>query len=174
MMKRITQILASILFVITVLTVYLAFDFAISNAVSHKTSPHKRVQRGRDHDYDHDHNHNHNREHDHPHDDIKITKKRSITPPVLHHTRKSNHTIKHHNESEDHKSNERRTRNLKQQQQQQPAPHRGKPGSFHKGKTGVKVNKPPKSIKEQRKRLSTTTIQSQHKYKHNLNDNEHI
>jgi hypothetical protein len=37
-MKRITQILASVLFIITVLTIYLAFDFAINNAVPKKYS----------------------------------------------------------------------------------------------------------------------------------------
>jgi hypothetical protein len=159
-MKRITQILASVLFVITVLTVYLAFDFAINNAVSHRTSSHKRSH--------HDH--------DHLHDDIKITKKRFITPSVLHHPKKFNQTIKHHHEDEDedhHSNDERHPRNVKQQPQQQ-LPLRAKPGNFHKGKTGVKVNKPQKSNKEQRKRLSTSTKQIQHKDKHHLNDNQHV
>ena len=37
-MKRLTQILASVLFVLTVLTVYLAFDFAVSKALPQKQS----------------------------------------------------------------------------------------------------------------------------------------
>jgi hypothetical protein len=152
-MKRITQILASVLFVITVLTVYLAFDFAISNAVSRKTSSHKRSL------HEHDHNH--------PHEEIKITRRRSITPPILHHTRKFNQT-KYHDESEDHnENNDRRLQAGKQQL-------RPKPGSFHKGKTGVKVNKPEKSFKEKQKRLSTSTTHPQHRDKHNLADNRHV
>lgn len=153
-MKRITQILASILFVITVLTVYLAFDFAISNAVSHKNSPHKRSH------------------HEHDHNEIKITRKRSITSPLLHQSRKSNQTIKHRNQDENHDSHnsERRTRNIKPLPQQP----RAKPGNFHKGKTGVKVNKPQKSIKDQKRRLSTSTMQSQRKDKHHFNDNGYV
>ena len=38
MMKRLTQLLASLLFVVTVLTVYLTFDFAITSAVSSRSS----------------------------------------------------------------------------------------------------------------------------------------
>jgi len=156
-MKRITQILASVLFVITVLTLYLAFDFAINNAVSHKNSPHKRSH----------HEHDHNQEHD----DIKITKKRSTTSLIVRSTKKHNQTRKYQNEDEDQNSdnNERHPRNIKQK-----PPLHAKPGSFHKGKTGVKVNKPPKSIKEQRKRLSTSTMQSQKKNKHHLDNNGHV
>jgi len=146
-MKRITQILASILFVITVVTVYLAFDFAINNAISKKHSIHK---------------HSHP-DHNHPSDDIKITKRRSVSLSTLSQRRKSNRTVKHHDDDEqDVLSNERPTRNVKKQQQQALL---GKPGNFHKGKTGVKNNKPQKSVKEQRKHVSTTTIHSQHKDK---------
>jgi hypothetical protein len=139
-MKRITQILASVLFIITVLTVYLAFDFAISNAASNKTSSIKRS----------------NHHHHHPHDEIKITRKRSITLPLLHPIRKSNGTLKHRDEHDDHQS-----QNIK-------SPLRVKSASFQKGKTGVKVNKPQKSAKEQRKRLSASTIRSEHHNKHNV------
>jgi hypothetical protein len=52
MMKRLTQMLASILFIITVLTIYLVFDFAINNAVSNK--------------------------HDHGHDNIKFRTKSPV------------------------------------------------------------------------------------------------
>ncbi len=148
-MKRITQILASVLFVITVLTVYIAFDFAISNAASNKTSSARRSL------HQHDH-------HNHQHDEIKITRKRSIAPPILPQIRKSNHTIKHHDEH--HLDNDRPSRINK-------SPLRAKPGSFQKGKTGVKVNKPQKSGKEQRKRLSVTTLRSQHHNKHQFDDN---
>jgi hypothetical protein len=65
---------------------------------------------------------------------------------------KSNGTIKHHD----------------RQQGGVKSPLRAKPGSFHKGKTGVKVNKPQKFAKEQRKRLSTSTIRSHHHDNHNV------
>ena len=130
-MKRITQILASTLFVITVLTVYLAFDFAINNAVSHK-NPRKRTM------HEHDNHHGH----DHP----KNLEKQPVPIPVLSRTARSNGTNNLNN-------NERRTRNINQ-----PAPPlRPKPGNFHKGKTGVKVNKPQKNVKDQRTRSTTTT-----------------
>lgn len=133
-MKRITQILASVLFIITVLTIYLAFDFAINNAVSHKNS-HKHSLHEQDH-------------HHYLHDDIKTTKRRS-TPSlsILNHTKKLNETIKHHIEH-DLNNNERRIRNNKQ------VKPRAKPGNFHKGKTGVKVNKPQKLNQQQRRRFN--------------------
>ncbi len=156
-MKRITQILASVLFVITVLTLYLAFDFAINSVGSHKNLPHKRSHHEHDHNYEHD--------------DIKITRKRSTTSSILRQTRKNNQTRKHQNEDENHNSdnNERPARNIKQK-----SSLNAKPGNFHKGKTGVKVNKPPKSNKEQRKRISTSTMQSQKKNKHHLDDKGHV
>ncbi|UJR36111.1 hypothetical protein I4U23_028846 [Adineta vaga] len=144
-MKRITQILASVLFIITVLTIYLAFDFAINNAVSHKQSSHKHS----------DHQH---------HDDIKITKRRSVSPEI----KKSNRTMKHHVDQE-HPISNNASRTHKSKKQGQNIPLRAKPGSFHKGKTGVKVNKPRKNMKNQRKGLTTTTTSPQHKVKHQLN-----
>ncbi|CAF1045303.1 unnamed protein product [Adineta ricciae] len=136
-MKRITQILASVLFVITVLTIYIAFDFA-----------------------NHDHIHEHN--------DIKITKRRSVSPQL----RRSNRTIKHADE-QDHQlmPNENRTQKSKQRQK---VPLNAKPGAFHKGKTGVKVNKPRKLTKDQRKRSTTTTLSSRIKVKGHLNDKQHV
>ena len=83
-MKRLTQMLASILFIITVLTIYLVFDFAINNAVSNK------------------------HHHGHGHDDIKfrtkspvllVSKMNKITP-----TSTYNHLI----------NQERRTHSVKQ------------------------------------------------------------
>jgi hypothetical protein len=68
-------------------------------------------------------------------------------------------------------NNERPTWNVKKQQQQALL---GKSGNFHKGKTGVKNNKPQKSVKEQRKHLSTTTIHSQHKEKPHPNVKWHV
>ncbi|CAF1000374.1 unnamed protein product [Rotaria sordida] len=154
-MKRITQILASIVFVITVVTVYLAFDFAINNAMSNKVSSNKRSHL----------EHDHQNEHNHPHDDIKTTKKRSTLSSILSHTKKSNRTIIHHNENEHHNiNNERQARNLKRKTLS-PTLH-AKPGNFHKSRTGVKVNKPRKIVKEERKRLSTTTAAVRHKDKH--------
>ncbi|CAF1218739.1 unnamed protein product [Adineta ricciae] len=153
-MKRITQILASVLFVITVLTIYIAFDFAVNNAVSKKHSSHKRSAQN------HDHIHEHN--------DIKITKRRSVSPQL----RRSNRTIKHADE-QDHQlmPNENRTQKSKQRQK---VPLNAKPGAFHKGKTGVKVNKPRKLTKDQRKRSTTTTLSSRIKVKGHLNDKQHV
>lgn len=45
LMKRITQIFGSILFIITVLTIYLAFDFAISNALPKRYSTDNTIQK---------------------------------------------------------------------------------------------------------------------------------
>jgi hypothetical protein len=152
-MKRITQILASLLFVITVLTVYLAFDFAINNALSNRNSYHKRSFR------EHDHYH----EHDHPSDDKKIIKKQPIVTPLLSHTTKSNRIIN--------SNNERRIRDVNQPPK---PPLRPKPGSFHKGKTGVKVNKPQKPAKDIRKRLTPTTSRFQNRDQHRSNVKRHV
>ncbi|UJR09979.1 hypothetical protein I4U23_014203 [Adineta vaga] len=45
MMKRLTQLLASILFIITVLTIYLSFDFLINSAISNKDITDKHLHR---------------------------------------------------------------------------------------------------------------------------------
>jgi len=47
MMKRLTQLLASVLFIITVLTVYLAFDFTVNNIMPKKsfTAKHEHIHR---------------------------------------------------------------------------------------------------------------------------------
>ena len=140
-MKRITQILASIVFVITVLTVYLAFDFAINNAVSSKNSSRKRSLR----------------DPANPPDDIKITKRRSVSPQI----RRSNRTMKNHDDDEHPLwTNERRAHKLRQL-----PPLRAKPGTFHKGKTGVKVNKPRKLARDHRKRNGTTFAPPQRREK---------
>ncbi len=48
-MKRLTQLLASVLFIITVLTVYLAFDFTVNNIMPKKslTAKHEHIHRVR-------------------------------------------------------------------------------------------------------------------------------
>ena len=125
-MKRITQILASILFIVTVLTVYLTFDFAINNAMSKKYSNDK---------YD---------RHEHIHDDIN-SKKTSVVLPLLK-AKTTNQTLANNSII----NQERRIRNPKQKQQL------AKPAQFHKSKTGIKVNQIKKSTKEQRKRLLLT------------------
>ncbi|CAF2400444.1 unnamed protein product [Rotaria sp. Silwood2] len=163
-MKRITQILASIVFVITVVTVYFAFDFAINTAISNKASSHKRSR----------HEHGHHGGDNHPHDDIRMTKKRSIVPSTLSHAKKSNRTIKHHNDDDSQNfNNERRGRTAKEKT---ISPVLGaKPGHFHKGKTGVKVNKPRKIIGEKRKRLTTTTtVAVRNKDIHNPDRKVHV
>lgn len=148
-MKRITQILASIAFIITVVTVYLAFDFAINNAISNKNTPNKRPH--------HDHYHHH-RDVDQLHNDNKLNKRRSVVLPVLSQTKKSNRTRKYpddkHNAGQI-LNNDRQQRNNKQKSQ--VVPRNVKPGNFHKSKTGVKVNKPPKNNKDQRRIQKTTT-----------------
>ena len=64
-MKRLTQILASVLFVLTVLTVYLAFDFAVSKALPQKQAAPS-----------------------HPPDDIKFEQKSSL------HSKKNNLSLR--------------------------------------------------------------------------------
>ena len=115
-MKRITQILASILFVVTVIALYLAIDFVISNAQPSKIPGNRRSM--------------HN-----PPDDIKISRKRSIPPWRA--TGPSNDTA--------HLSpNNTKHRSYSGKSNANPVlPVLGKGGSFHKGKTGVKVNRAP-------------------------------
>ena len=130
MMKRITQVLASILFIITVLTVYLAFDFAINNALPKQYSTDK---------YD---------------EKLFKTTTTSSSGLSLLKIKKFNQTFKdNNNNNEQHHINdqERRTRSVKQKQQQH-----GKLAQFHKSKTGVKINQIKKSVKQSRKRLLTT------------------
>jgi hypothetical protein len=147
-MKRITQLLASILFVIIVLTVYLGFDFVINTAMANKHSSDK---------------HNH---HDHVHgDNIKFEKK----PPSLlssSELKKPNRTIQHNDDEHDDIINhERRTRSVKQNKLH------GKLSQFHKSKTGVKINHVKNSAKEQRKRLSASAKSVQVK---NINDRRDV
>lgn len=104
-MKRITQMFASILFIITILTVYLAFDFAISNAVPKKYSTDR-------------------------YDDNIFKQTTSILS--LLNIKKSNQTFKYNNDNEYHLINdqERRTRSAKQKQHQGKAAkfHKSKTG----------------------------------------------
>lgn len=128
-MKRITQLLASILFVITILTVYFAFDFALSTAASQRNPSHKRAAQ------------------EHLQAVTKITRRRSITLPVPHPASKHDPSLLHEDSHG----------NLKRVMPNPKVQLRAKPGAFHKGKTGVKVNKPLKSLKGPQKRLPTTT-----------------
>ncbi|CAF1076688.1 unnamed protein product [Rotaria sordida] len=148
-MKRIIKIFASILFIITVLTVYLTFDFAINNALSYKYSTDK---------------------YEHLHNDIKL--KKISTLSLLKITR-TNQTLKHNNDKQsNHIINpERRIRSLKDKQQQKP--HLVKPAKFHKSKTGIKINQIKKPFKEQRKHLLTTKI-IQHKDIKSKTNNNHL
>ena len=141
-MKRITQILASVLFVITVLTVYLAFDFALSTAASQRIHSHKRAA--------------HQNEDEHLHAATKITRKRSATLLIPHLADKQHQLSKNSNVHEDPDGNQKRVISNPKSQL------RARPGSFHKGKTGVKANKP---LKGQQKRVSPAAIVSQRKDK---------
>ncbi len=131
MMKRLTQILASILFIVIVLTVYLVFDFALNNAVSNKYLTDK---------------------HEHIHNDNTIRKTSSALSLLR--IKKIDEPLKHNNDNEHEHiiDQERGTRSLK------PKQNYAKPPQFHKSKTGIKINQIKKSIKEQRKRLLTTKI----------------
>jgi hypothetical protein len=126
-MKRITQLLASILFIITVLTIYLVFDFAINNALSNKYSTNK-----------HDHHHGHEHEH------FKF--KPTSSAVLLSKMNKMNPTLTYNPMI----NQERRTRSVKQKQN-----HVKPPAQFHKSKTGIKINQIKRSVKEQRKLLLT-------------------
>ena len=145
-MKRITQILASVLFVITILTVYLAFDFAISNALAHQVT----TSRSPSHD------------HEHPSDVIKISRKRSapsISPPV----RTDKRISERRNTTKSHPIERIRLRAPQK-------PVRAKPVAFHRGKTGVKVNRP---AKERRKPVTTRSHPIQRKEKHHAAEKKH-
>ncbi|CAF4758948.1 unnamed protein product [Rotaria socialis] len=177
-MKRITQILASIVFVITVVTVYLAFDFAINSAIGSKTPFNKRFRHEQYHhnihardnaEQDHDDEHNNDNTHDDPSDDIKITKKRSIFLSTSPRTKKSNRTVKHQNEHQQHLSNNNRHTNSTKRKPV-VAPLHAKPGNFHKGKTGVKVNKPQKAAKSQQKGPTKMKAAVQQRNKHYIDD----
>jgi len=132
-MKRVTQILASILFIITVLTVYLAFDFAVNTAVSNNYSTDKHI---------------------HPEQPMKVQVASSDL--LLLKAKKINQTVKSDNDNEHNHiiDQERRTRSIKKQQDHV------KPAQFHKSKTGVKIDHIKKSLKQKRQRLSRKDIKS--------------
>ncbi|CAF1232226.1 unnamed protein product [Adineta steineri] len=142
MMKRITQMLASLLFIITVLTIYLAFDFAINTAISNKYTTDK---------------HSH---HEQQHDDLEFRK--ILSQSLLTKRKTTNNTRIFHNNNNEHHHDminpERRIRNTKSKQQQQ----HGKPAQFHKSKTGIKINH-IKRIAKERRRYSFTTKTTQRK-----------
>ncbi|CAF1521656.1 unnamed protein product [Rotaria magnacalcarata] len=172
-MKRITQILASIVFVIAVITVYLVFDFAINSATGSKTPLNKRSHHELFHhnvhtrdnsEQDHDAEHNDGTEHndDNIHDDIKTTEKSSRFLSTSLHTKKSNRTVKHQNEHQRRLSNNEHHMHSTKRKTTVASLH-AKPGNFHKGKTGVKVNKPQKAVRPQRKGPTKTKAAVQQK-----------
>lgn len=128
-MKRLTQILASIVFIITVLTVYFAFDFAVNTAVSNRYSTDKHFHR------------------EHAHDDMNS--KHTSSDLFLAKLKKSQQTYK---SNQSLVNQERRTRSIKHKTQ------RVKPAQFHKSKTGVKMHQMKRIIQEQRKHFSTNKI----------------
>jgi hypothetical protein len=135
-MKRLTQILVSIVFIITVVTIYLVFDFIISSAASNKH--HTRKHSHQDH-LQHDH---------HIVDQIKISKKRSLSNSTYPLKIAGNQTIKHDADNNiklvhgADKNHTRRVRDLR------PAVARAKPAHFLKGKTGVKGNQLARRMKK--------------------------
>ena len=150
-MKRVTQIFASVLFVITVLTIYFAFDFVISQAAGPKNPGHKRGSHGHGHF--------------HPPDQIKISRKRS-TPNIFH----ANESIENNNALKSRVMNQANL-NDEHQMRDVKAPGssvvRAKPNNFHKGKTGIKVNHPPRPVKDHGKHLHVTArVPSQTERKH--------
>ncbi|CAF1169934.1 unnamed protein product [Rotaria sp. Silwood1] len=149
MMKRITKIFGSILFIVTILTVYLTFDFAINTALSNKYSTDK---------YEHIHNNN-----------IKYKKTSTLSLLKINQT---NPILKNNNDKQsNHITNqERHIRSVKDKQQQQ---HIIKSAKFHKSKTGIKINQIKKSHKQQRKNLLTTKF-IQHKDFKSKNDKTHL
>ena len=150
-MKRLTQILASVLFVISIVTVYLVFDFAISNALSQQMTTSQALAA-------HDHEHP-------PSDEIKISRKRSV-PAMLPPLATDKRIAERRNVTKSHPIERIRLHAQRQQQQRQrttPKPVRAKPGAFHGGKTGVKVNR---AAKERRKPVTTRSHPIQRKEKH--------
>ena len=139
-MKRITQIFASVLFVITVLTIYFAFDFVINQAAGSRNPGQRRGSHGHGHF--------------HPPDQIKISRKRS-TPNMSPAGRsiEDNNVFKSREMNQTNLNGGHRVRNVK-------APGssvvRAKPNNFHKGKTGIKVNHPQRPVKDHGKHLPVT------------------
>lgn len=128
MMKRLTQILASLLFVLTVVTLYLAFDFVVSNS-----SPSKDM---------HDRHLHHSHQHVHAIDDIKLSKNRRMVSGSL--TLSGEH---HASQNFQHPQNSRTNHSMGHDQhgmhpskQSQRRARQGKAPSFHKGKTGIKLD----------------------------------
>ena len=134
-MKRIIQILVSVVFVVTILTLYLAVDFLISNATPAKGFGHRRGA--------------HDRANFHPPDEIKISRKRSVPPPALlpprdladphphpHHSH-HRHQERHDELLSNGTDHDRLSRKSKDRPRQAPPKAR----HFHKGKTGIKLNR---------------------------------
>lgn len=136
-MKRITQIIASVLFVITVLTLYLAVDFVISNATTQKSHGHRRAG------------------HFHPPDEIKISRKRSIPPPLIQSEDKLDHS--HHRSHNSH-HDDLQPNGLVQNRSANKTKPRAKTGHFHKGKTGVKVNRPHPDVRKRSHKHSASNM----------------
>ena len=150
MMKRLTQLLASLLFILTVVTVYLAFDFVITSATPSKNHSHKQPS--------HAHIH-HNSE-----NEIKISRKRSV-PTSWTATKKYNDTVHHdsHQKSHDY-------RVIPSKKHGGAAPARPKSGGFHKGKTGIKLNQAHKPAKKRIRNPPQTTHPTHHNEKpHSMN-----
>lgn len=130
MMKRITKLLASILFIVTVLTAYLTFDFAISSALSNKNPSNK---------------------HEHLHHDTKHKR----TSSSLINNKTPSRTLKPNNINDiNHIVNQdRHIRSI--QDKRKVVKH----APFHKSKTGIKINQIKKPKQQHKNSLTTKLIQ---------------
>lgn len=147
-MKRITQIFASVLFVITVLTIYFAFDFVISHAAGSRNPGQKRGSHGHGHF--------------HPPDQIKMSRKRSTANMTL-----AGRLIDNNNALKSRAMNLTGERQMRDVKAPGSSVVRAKPNSFHKGKTGIKVNHAQRPVKDNGKHLPVTArVPSQAERKH--------
>ncbi|CAF0941877.1 unnamed protein product [Didymodactylos carnosus] len=169
-MRRITQILASILSAITVLTIYLAFDFAINNALNKKNA--------RNHQHDHHHHDDEQEGHNHLVRENKsfknifqkkndltlhqgITRSLSLPHPIddvkqlqrwdKNKTQVASMNLNDGQQVHQQQQTRRRSRNSKQNQ--------GK-SRVIKGKTGVKVNQPVQPQMKKHKTNRTLTVKN--------------
>lgn len=135
-MRRITQILASILFTITVLTVYIAFDFILNGTDSKRSALEKTMVNRLS---------EHKQARSHLSHEIKLKRQKSIeSSSAYNSSTKSNADHIQYPDKKD--------------------IHHSKLKQFPKGKTGIKLNKPRKVMKDRSQRLSTKTTTSSHSH----------
>lgn len=145
-MKRIAQIIVSIIFIVGILTVYFAFDYAINRAIQKQIATRRALTQDR---------HNKSERPATDVDEDPFAKGRSVLLSTLAHSRKPYSTIRSRND--DNRLRPGTKLNVQHVRPKNAPTHRPKAGHFPKARTGIKVNKPKNAVKNKRKRLPTTT-----------------